>query len=63
MSDKIEQMIGEIHDMLIEHMNEDAASPILNKVRGLADSAGYEGYSQGYDDKTAEVAEESYIDG
>lgn len=43
MSDKIEQMIDEIHDMLIEYMHESDASPILNKVRKLAEDAHQDG--------------------
>ena len=48
MSETIELKISEIHDMLVEHMNEDDASVILSKVRGLAESAEYEGHAQGY---------------
>ncbi len=55
MSDKIEQMIDEIHDMLIEYMNEDAASPILNKVRELSDVAGNEGYALGSEEMAEEL--------
>ena len=54
MTERIEQMIGEIHDMLVEHMNEDDASVILSKVRGLSESSEYEGYSQGYNDRQDE---------
>lgn len=55
MSDKIEQMIDEIHDMLIEYMNEDAASPILNKVRELSDFSGNEGYALGSEETAEEL--------
>lgn len=32
---KVEQHVNEIHDMLIEHMNEDSASQILKKVQDI----------------------------
>lgn len=50
MNDKIEQMIDEIHDMLIEYMHESDASPILNKVRDLAEVAHQKGYIFGSED-------------
>ena len=37
MSEKLEMMISAIHDMLIKHMSEDAASAVLGKVRDLAE--------------------------
>lgn len=47
MNAKIETMIDEIHDMLIEYMHESDASPILNKVRKLAEDAHQDGYYLG----------------
>lgn len=57
MNDKIERMIDEIHDMLIEHMHESDASPILNKVRYLAEEAGQDGYELGCEETTDALAE------
>lgn len=47
MNAKIETMIDEVHDMLIDYMNEDSASPILKKIQELADFAECDGYELG----------------
>lgn len=54
--DLVEKRIGEIHDMLIDYMNEDAATPILDKIRELADTAGCRGYQQGWDEGDSAIA-------
>lgn len=63
MNAKIEIMIDEVHDMLIDYMNEDSASPILKKIRELVDFAGYDGYELGCEetkDAYASMNDEDY---
>lgn len=51
MDDKtIENKIDEIHDMLIDYMNEDAASPILEKIRMFVEKVRSDGYHDGCND-------------
>lgn len=57
MNDKIERMIDEIHNMLIEHMHESDASLILNKVRYLAEEACQDGYELGCEESADSLAE------
>lgn len=59
----LDDMIDEIHDMLIDHMNEDSAGPILQKIRELADTVGNAGYELGCEetkDAYASMNDEDY---
>lgn len=47
--DKRDMLISELHDMLIEHMSEDAAKRIIAKAEELADDAYDCGFDEGHE--------------